>query len=145
MLRKVVKRRLTFVDDDILKYMSDDEKDELQELMDRAICRMNHEDDPLFEEGRYASEIEEDDGLEEDKDQANLFEGEEDGEEEEGQEEDFIKEVFFSGRLDAFFSLIRSQVLTMEYVAGFLQRPVIEVEEMYDLWCAKPGRIDLRG
>ena len=144
MLRKVVKRRLTFVDDDILKYMSDDEKDELQELMDRAICRMNHEDDPLFEEDRCISESGEDDRVEEDKEQTNLFEGEEDGEEE-GQEEDFIKEVFTSGRLDDLFSLIRAKVLSMEYVAVFVQRPVIEVEELYELWYVKPGRIDWRG
>lgn len=124
--------------------MSDDEKNELQELMDRAICRMNHEDDPLFEEDRTSYEIGEDDRVEEDKDQTNLFEGEEDGEEE-GQEEDFIKEVFTSGRLDALFSLICAKVLTMEYVAGFMQRPVIEVEELYELWCVKPGRIDWRG
>lgn len=113
--------------------------------MDMATYRMMHEDDPLFDEDRPTYEIGEDDRVEEeeDKEQTNLFDGEE--EEEEGREEDFIKQVFFSGRMDILFSLIRIQILTMEYVSGFLQRPVIEVEEMYNLWCEKPGRIDLNG
>ena len=135
---------LTFVDDDILKYLSDNEKLSLEELVDLATYRMMHEDDPLFDEDRPTYEIGEDDRVEEeeDKEQTNLFE--EGEEEEEGREEDFIKEVFNSGRLDVLFSLVRSLVLSMEYVAGFVQRPVIETEELYELWLSKPGRIDLK-
>ena len=111
-----------------MKYLSEDEKGELEELMERATYRMMHEDDVLFEDDRYINQIREDD---EDEEQVNLFGDEtEEGKE----EEERIQQAFFGGKLDALFTLLYGGVISLEYVAGVLQRPVCDVKEFYDSW-----------